>query len=792
MCGTRYPILTNPIIPVPSGGLSTVSYDVPIGGTFQGVANSIMEKKPGVTKVLDVHDLVCPTWGVQGQRSGSFKVGPPYFPIIIPPKELFSFQPEWAKCTKFDSDSEWLLTFGIFDPPYKLTPQGQMSQTTPPPVPAGVVSPTPVADPPTTLHPGNVWSPATPKATLDPLFNPSEASPVNASPSPAADPGHTPAADPEARPTTAPGQPPAPNPGQNPPTDPKQQPPAKPEPSRQPGSNSGPASPIETPTTPEGPQKPPSSGSSSPGLGWIIFSAFGGSSKTSPNQNDPSQPSTVSDRLFSLNPAVQPTPGAITPAANIPVATPIFTVAGQTFKADPSALAIGGTTIRPDGPGIVVAGTPISLGPSGTLYIGGTPTRIAPPDPLSPQIFTVGGQIVSAVPSALAIGGTTIRPGDPGITISGTPVSLAPSGTLFVGGVPTQLTTPGPAPPQVYIVGGQTITADPSGVAVGDTTIHPGDAGITLAGTAVSLGPSGTLYVGGVPTKLPSVDPTTPQIFTVGGQTFTAAPTGLTVSGITLHPGDPALIISGTPVSLATSGTLYINNVPTPLLSPNPSPQIFTIGGQTVTASPTGLTFGGTTLHPGDPAITLSGTPISLGPSGTLFINGIPTVLPPAPSSSSPPPAETFLINGQAVTVDATDIVVAGSTLFPGSAPVTVGGQAISLAAPGVLVVGSATIGLSHPTITTVGGQKVTIGPEVVAVNGTPVLAGGQGVTVGGVLVSLVGNGVTVTGTGGGARGTGIGNATVQLFRGGGERGRGREWRGWWIGVGGAVVMYIM
>ena len=44
------------------------------------------------------------------------------------------------------------------------------------------------------------------------------------------------------------------------------------------------------------------------------------------------------------------------------------------------------------------------------------------------------------------------------------------------------------------------------------------------------------------------------SVFTVGGETFTAAPTGFAVSGTTLSPNGPAVTIGGTAVSLGPPG----------------------------------------------------------------------------------------------------------------------------------------------------------------------------------------------------------------------------------------------
>ena len=47
---------------------------------------------------------------------------------------------------------------------------------------------------------------------------------------------------------------------------------------------------------------------------------------------------------------------------------------------------------------------------------------------------------------------------------------------------------------------------------------------------------------------------------------------------------------------------------------------MFTVGGDTFTAAATGAVIGGTlTLSPNGPGITLSGTPVSLGPNGLMI-----------------------------------------------------------------------------------------------------------------------------------------------------------------------------
>ena len=56
------------------------------------------------------------------------------------------------------------------------------------------------------------------------------------------------------------------------------------------------------------------------------------------------------------------------------------------------------------------------------------------------------------------------------------------------------------------------------------------------------------------------------------------------------------------------------------LSSPSSNPAILTVGGQTFTAAPSGFVVAGTAVVPGGPVVTISGTPVSLDPKGTLHV----------------------------------------------------------------------------------------------------------------------------------------------------------------------------
>ena len=104
---------------------------------------------------------------------------------------------------------------------------------------------------------------------------------------------------------------------------------------------------------------------------------------------------------------------------------PAIVLGTQTFTANSvSEYIVHEQTLAPGSSSIVISASALhSL------------TAVAsPPSPSSsPSLITIGGQIVTPNPTAFPIAGTTISAGGPGVTISGTLVTLAPSGKLGVG-----------------------------------------------------------------------------------------------------------------------------------------------------------------------------------------------------------------------------------------------------------------------------------------------------------------------------------------------------------------------
>ncbi|CAD6592468.1 MAG: hypothetical protein ASARMPRED_006304 [Alectoria sarmentosa] len=217
-----------------------------------------------------------------------------------------------------------------------------------------------------------------------------------------------------------------------------------------------------------------------------------------------------------------------------------MTVGGLTFSAIPSAAKADGDPQNGNSPAAKAA--QIS-GPAANNL-----------DPAT--YITVGGQTIAVEANALSVAGTNLKPGDPGITIDGTPISLGSS--IFVVGSRTETLSSPPsaitAPPSYITVGGQTIGVGSSAIIDG-TTLQPADPGIIVDGTRVSLG-SSILVVGTHTQNLNLLQPTAtaaPSYMTIGGETITVAASSIVVAGHTVIPGGPAEMVDGTLISLGSS-----------------------------------------------------------------------------------------------------------------------------------------------------------------------------------------------------------------------------------------------
>ena len=328
-------------------------------------------------------------------------------------------------------------------------------------------------------------------------------------------------------------------------------------------------------------------------------------------------PVTVSSQVLSLNPSgsVLGVGGSlVTLASQVQPATDTTDSDGQTISAtSASRYLVSGLTLIPVASPIAISEVPAAT----TMIFTHTPSQR--------QVFTVGDSLITAqAASDFLIGGSTLMPGGPAVTIAGTPVSIDPAGANVVVG---SSTLPLHAAATMTI-GSSTIVANQAGnFIIAGQTLAPGSSAITVSGTSISLQPSGlNAIVDGTTLALAT---NLAHVMTIGSNTITAnAANNFLIAGQTLSPGGPALTISGTPISLPTSGPSAVINGST--LALGSAPQVLTIAGQALTVSAgNGYLIDGQTLEPGQPGITVEGTVMSLvgGGSGTgiasLIMSGL-------------------------------------------------------------------------------------------------------------------------------------------------------------------------
>ena len=300
----------------------------------------------------------------------------------------------------------------------------------------------------------------------------------------------------------------------------------------------------------------------------------------------------------------------------------ITTIAGQPITAAPSAVYVAGSTLHPEVPGVTLDGTAVSLDKANRLIVGSKTVALndgnkglgrlilgglndqSSPSAAELFITTLAGHAITAAPNLIDVAGTTLHPGDFGITVDGTAVALNTAHHLVIGSNTIPLTSESTgaggstmgglgypstsdddndvAGPLITTVAGQAITAAPDAVNVAGSTLHPGDRGVTLDGTLVSLDRAQHLIVGSKAVALPTSkatrvgnpiskvvggyhppsddDGARPFITTVAGHAITAAPTAVAFAGTMLTPGAPAERINGMLVSLNTAGQLVVGS----------------------------------------------------------------------------------------------------------------------------------------------------------------------------------------------------------------------------------------
>lgn len=157
-----------------------------------------------------------------------------------------------------------------------------------------------------------------------------------------------------------------------------------------------------------------------------------------------------------------------------PSALPSFTVGNEVITADSAShYVVDGQTLAPGAPAITVSGTPISLAPSSAyVAVGSSTIPLQDENTLSPSTIVVNGQVITAnSASQFVVGGQTVTPGAPAVTIDGTPVSVPVDVLPFI-------TVGSQAYPYAVDAAGDIVVAS--------QTIVPGGPPVTISGETIS------------------------------------------------------------------------------------------------------------------------------------------------------------------------------------------------------------------------------------------------------------------------------------------------------------------
>ena len=278
----------------------------------------------------------------------------------------------------------------------------------------------------------------------------------------------------------------------------------------------------------------------------------------------------------------------------------LTTIAGHAITAQPTAVAIAGTTTNPGDPAATIGGTEIALNNAGSLILNSKTIPLAPGPPAPATLTTViANQPIIANPTAIAVAGTTLKPGDPATTIDGTRVALNTAGSLILGSKIIPLVSD-PALPETFTttIADQALTANPTAIAVAGTTLRQGNPAITVDGIPVALDAAGRYFrLGSKTVSFATAQSATPLVTAIAGQTITAVPSGISIAGTTLKKGDAGFDVNGTVISLDTAGH-------------------FVVGSQTQTFNSEGVGSGGSTVGVSGTAGLLAGATGSAGQSG--------------------------------------------------------------------------------------------------------------------------------------------------------------------------------
>ena len=207
---------------------------------------------------------------------------------------------------------------------------------------------------------------------------------------------------------------------------------------------------------------------------------------------------------------------------------------------------------------------------------------------------TINNQVIQPLSHGISIAGTTLTPGAPPITISGTPIHLASSALLIIGTSTLPLAIPAAPTQLITTIADQLITAAPSALTIAGTTLlSPGSAGVTVAGTLISLDTARQhqLIVGTKTIPLDSgASGKNPIVTEIGNRVITVFTDRIAIASTVLTPGASGVVVGGTRISLNTAGQVMLGSKTIPLAESAGSAgeESVSLGGFSGPAGPSG------------------------------------------------------------------------------------------------------------------------------------------------------------------------------------------------------------
>lgn len=261
------------------------------------------------------------------------------------------------------------------------------------------------------------------------------------------------------------------------------------------------------------------------------------------------------------------------------------------------------------------------------------------------QALTVNSPTIQVLHDAISISGTTLSAGAPAITVSGTPIAFN-SGTLVFGSFSMRIAQPplSLVPGQVTNLNGVVIKQLHTGISVSGSTLTPGAPPVMVSGSPESLGPSAPIIgSSSIPIALPSLPWIQGPVTNIDGEVAQPLASWVAVAGTTLRPSGPAIKVPDTLISLG-SNDLVIGTSSIHFATDDPTQVVTTIAGQRITANPNALELGSSTLTPGGYGLILSGTLVSLNYAGQLVVGS--KMIPLLSKSSGGPNASGSIVSG--------------------------------------------------------------------------------------------------------------------------------------------------